>query len=311
MADSLLVKDVMLPAIYLEADITTSKALKLLKQKNVEYGVVGDVKDELFGMVTRHLLRTIKANKPVRDIITNELQVVHTQQDTPLDTIVQSYQENLHLNPNLVGFVLSDKGIVQGILLRELVEKQALQVAVDQIGRNVQELYRRNSDSLQTHTTKYKGLSQIAPDSLDKAIVTEQDEIEQLINEKHQLGFEVEHLQRNVEEMRFTLQSLHDQQITGLEIQHLSLRAQDLREQLESLSGYERILNDQLDSHILLMGVHRLTGTSVGTDPSPPPQPIKVECPICHVKGEVLVYNPRHPPTCENNHPRIQMNPVV
>src|SRR5712691_2845598 len=113
MADSLLIKDMMLPAIYLEADMTTSKALKLLKQKNVEYGVVGDVRGESFGMVTRKLLRAVKANKPLQDIITKELQAVHTQQDTPLDNIIQSYQENLRLNPDLVGFVLSDKGIVQ------------------------------------------------------------------------------------------------------------------------------------------------------------------------------------------------------
>lgn len=306
MAEPLLIKDVLLPAIYLEANMMTGKALKLLTRENIGYGVVGDVRGESFGMVTRKSLHTVKANMPVQDIITKELHAVHTQQDTSLDNIIQSYQENLHLNPDLLGFVLIDKGLVQGILLRESVEKQALQIAVDQVGRDAQELYRRNIDSLQAYTAKYRYLSQCAPDLPNKAAVTERDEIEHIINEKQQLGIEVDHLQRNVEEMRFTLQSLRNQQITSLEIQHLSLSVQDLREQLERLSRDERRLNGELDGRILL--AHRLTGPSVGTDPNPTPKRIKVQCPICHEKGEVQNYNPRHPPICKNKHP---MNPVV
>jgi hypothetical protein len=133
MADSRLVKDVMVLALQLEASARAVDALRTLDQHDIEYGVVSDECGDLLIIVTKEQLRTIKADQPLQALTINVPHPIHIEPDDAFDSIVQIWMDDFALNKDLVGIVVQQQGKVLGILLRETIQELSQVMAVGRL----------------------------------------------------------------------------------------------------------------------------------------------------------------------------------
>lgn len=126
MADSRLVKDVMVPTVRLEANVTAHDALQTLHQENLDYGVVSDKFGKLLGIVTREQLGTAAEDEPVQALTKDMSYPEPIELDDVFDFIVQVCADNFLFNRGLLGIVVQKQGHIQGILLRETIIEHAL-----------------------------------------------------------------------------------------------------------------------------------------------------------------------------------------
>lgn len=138
MADSELVKDVMFPAVQLKSNTTVDEALQELNRKNVLYGIVTDFKGRP-AIVTREHLSAAKANQLVRVLSTKKPHLRFIEPYLSMDNIVQTYADDFIYNRNIMGILVQEQGELQGILLRETIEKY---VSMNRIGGTPKLLYR-------------------------------------------------------------------------------------------------------------------------------------------------------------------------
>jgi len=125
MGDSELVKDVMLPAVRLDMNLTIREAQQLLKE-DILFGVFGNVKGKPFPIVTRTQLSAAQADKPVRNLTMYLAHPVPIESDCNLDFIVLTRANDFEFNQESMGIVVEEQGEVRGILLWETIEERVL-----------------------------------------------------------------------------------------------------------------------------------------------------------------------------------------
>lgn len=125
MGDSELVKDVMLPAVRLNMNLTISEAQQLLKE-DILFGVIRDVEGKPFPIVTRTQLSAAQADKPVRNLTMYMAHPVPIDSNCKLDIIVLTRAYDFVFDQDSVGIVVEEQGEVRGILLWETIEERVL-----------------------------------------------------------------------------------------------------------------------------------------------------------------------------------------
>ncbi len=125
MADSRLVKDVMVPTVQLEANVRAGDALQTLDQKNIEYGVVCDESGRLLVIVTRKQLRDVEPDECVQVLTANVPHPVPIKPDDSMNSIVQMLAEDSTIKYGFTDIIVQEQGNVQGVLLHETIEEHA------------------------------------------------------------------------------------------------------------------------------------------------------------------------------------------
>ena len=131
MADSRLVKDVMVPAVQLKASARAGDALLTLDQKGVEYGVTTDESGKPLMIVTKEQLSTAEADDFIQTLTLNVPHPKPIEPDVRLSSIVQMLAESLTINIDFTGFIVQDQGKVLGVLLRETILEHAWSILFD------------------------------------------------------------------------------------------------------------------------------------------------------------------------------------
>jgi hypothetical protein len=126
MADSPLVKDVMVRTVQLEAKTSACDALQTIFQAEVENGVVYDEYGKLLGIITKRQLQIADSHEPVQTLIQNTICLEPIEFDDDFETIVEVWANIFLFNQGLLGFVVQKQGNIQGVLLWETIIEYAL-----------------------------------------------------------------------------------------------------------------------------------------------------------------------------------------
>lgn len=125
MAVPKLVKDVMEPALELEANTSFGNAPQKFANGNIPFVVVSDTADKPLTMITRDQLGNAKPDevlKPTANILHQD----PINQDDPLNDIIPARAKDLLVNPRLSGFVVKAGSTVVGVLPRNTFAEAAL-----------------------------------------------------------------------------------------------------------------------------------------------------------------------------------------
>ncbi len=122
MADPKLVKDVMEPALELEANKSAGDALQKLVDGNIPFGVISDTAGKPLTLITRDQLDNVKPDevlKPTANILHQD----PINQNDSLKGVILTLAKDLVVNPQLSGFSVKEGNTVTGVLPRETLAK--------------------------------------------------------------------------------------------------------------------------------------------------------------------------------------------
>lgn len=118
MADPKLVKDVMEPALELEANKSVGDAQQKLDSGNIPFGVISDTAGKPLTLITRNQLGNAKPDevlKPTANILHQD----PINQDDSLYDIIPTRAKDFVVNPQLSGFYVKEGNTVTGVLSRK------------------------------------------------------------------------------------------------------------------------------------------------------------------------------------------------
>jgi hypothetical protein len=122
MTDPKLVKDVMEPALELEANKSAGDALQKLVNGNIPFGVISDTAGKPPTLITRDQLDNAKPDemlKPTANILHQD----PINQNDSLKGVILTLAKDLVVNPQLSGFSVKEGNTVTGVLPRETLAK--------------------------------------------------------------------------------------------------------------------------------------------------------------------------------------------
>lgn len=112
-----LVKDVMVPAVRLDAKMRPVDALQVLIQWNMEYGVVCDDAGKPSIIISREQLRVAEPDESLQALSTYIPYPVSIDPDDNLNSIVQMLAENVTCQHEFTDLIVQKQGNIQGILI--------------------------------------------------------------------------------------------------------------------------------------------------------------------------------------------------
>lgn len=112
-----LVKDVMVPAVRLDANMRPIDALRVLIQSNMEYGVVCDEAGKPSIIISREQLRVAKPNESLQALSTYIPYPVSIDPDDNLNSIVQMLAEAITCQHEFTDLIVQKQDSIQGILI--------------------------------------------------------------------------------------------------------------------------------------------------------------------------------------------------
>jgi CBS-domain-containing membrane protein len=112
-----LVKDVMVPAMRLDAKMRSVDALQVLDQRNIEYGVVCDQAGKPSTIISREQLRAAEPDESLHVLNTYIPYPVSIDPDDNLNSIVQMLAEDVTCQYESTDLIVQKQGNIQGILI--------------------------------------------------------------------------------------------------------------------------------------------------------------------------------------------------
>jgi hypothetical protein len=130
MANSQFVRDAMVPAVQLDANATIGETLRTFDQRKVLFGVVSDKWNRPLTIFIKERLVISQAKEPAEVLTVNVPYPLSIELHERLDLFLQAQFGDFALNQNFIGIVVQEQGIVQGVLLREIINQQALSLQI-------------------------------------------------------------------------------------------------------------------------------------------------------------------------------------
>jgi hypothetical protein len=112
-----LVKDVMVPAVRLDAKMRPVDALQVLIQWNIEYGIVCDEAGKPSTIISREQLRVAEPDESLQALSTYIPYPVSIDPDDSLNSIVQMLAEDVTCKYEFTDLIVQKQGNIHGILI--------------------------------------------------------------------------------------------------------------------------------------------------------------------------------------------------
>lgn len=124
------VRELALPVLILEANVTVAEALKKLEQAKTTFGVISDERGQPLGLVTVEQLHAAQKDVSVNSLIVTTLRPTMVEPSVTIDDVVKMLAKDLVLNPDLSGVIVQDQGKVQSVLPRKTIVEYASRVVI-------------------------------------------------------------------------------------------------------------------------------------------------------------------------------------